>query len=105
LVRQALDGLRFVARHSVLRASLGCTTTINFFTFIAQALLILYASRTLGLSDAVIGLALGIGAAGGIVGAVVAPRIARVIGIGRTIMVGAVLFPRHRHRGGRQRHT
>jgi Na+/melibiose symporter-like transporter len=93
LVRQALDGIRFVARHSVLRASLGCTTTINFFTFIAQALLILYASRTLGLSDAVIGLALGVGAAGGLVGAVVAPRIARVIGIGRTIMVGAVLFP------------
>ena len=93
LVRQALDGLRFVARHSVLRASLGCTTTINFFTFIAQALLILYASRTLGLSDAVIGLALGVGAVGGIVGAVLAPRIARVIGIGRTIMVGAVLFP------------
>jgi len=93
LVRQALDGLRFVAGHSVLRASLGCTTTINFFTFIAQALLILYASRTLGLSDAVIGLALGIGAAGGLVGAVLAPRVARVIGIGRTIMVGAVLFP------------
>jgi MFS family permease len=93
LVRQALDGIRFVARHSVLRASLGCTTTINFFTFIAQALLILYASRTLGLSDAVIGLALGVGAAGGLIGAVVAPRIARVIGIGRTIMVGAVLFP------------
>ncbi len=93
LVRQALEGMRFVARHSVLRASLGCTTTINFFTFIAQALLILYASRTLGLSDAVIGLALGIGAAGGLIGAVVAPRIARVIGVGRTIMVGAVLFP------------
>jgi MFS family permease len=93
LARQALDGIRFVARHSVLRASLGCTTTINFFTFIAQALLILYASRTLGLSDAVIGLALGVGAAGGLLGAVVAPRIARVIGIGRTIMVGAVLFP------------
>jgi MFS family permease len=93
LVRQALEGMRFVVRHSVLRASLGCTTTINFFTFIAQALLILYASRTLGLSAAVIGLALGIGAAGGLVGAVIAPRIARVIGVGRTIMVGAVLFP------------
>jgi MFS family permease len=93
LVRQAIEGMRFVIRHSVLRASLGCTTTINFFTFIAQALLILYASRTLGLSAAVIGLALGIGAAGGLIGAVVAPRIARVIGVGRTIMVGAVLFP------------
>ena len=93
LVRQALEGMRFVVRHSVLRASLGCTTTINFFTFIAQALLILYASRTLGLSAAVIGLALGIGAAGGLIGAVIAPRIAQVIGVGRTIMVGAVLFP------------
>ncbi len=93
LVRQALDGLRFITRHPVLRASLGCTTTINFFTFIAQALVILYASRSLGLSDAMIGLALGIGACGGLAGAVLAPLVAKILGVGRTIMFGAILFP------------
>src|SRR5205814_1000848 len=54
------EGLRLVLRHPVLRAALGCTTTVNFFTFIANALLILFASRTLGLSAGAIGIALGI---------------------------------------------
>jgi Na+/melibiose symporter-like transporter len=81
LVRQAVDGLRLIARHPVLRASLGCTTTINFFTFIAAALVFLYASRSLGLSGAAIGLALGIGACGGLAGAVLAPLVAKILGV------------------------
>jgi MFS family permease len=93
LTRRALDGLRFIARHPVLRACLGCSTTLNFFTFIANALLILFASRELGLSAGVIGLAVGAGAAGGLLGAVVAPAVGRWIGVGRAIVVGAVLFP------------
>lgn len=93
LVRRAVDGLRFIARHDILRASLGCSTTLNFFTFIANALLVLFASRQLGLSAGVIGLAFGIGAAGGLMGAVLAPVLSRRIGIGRAIVVGAILFP------------
>ena len=58
----------------------------------AGALLVLYASRELGLSAGVIGLALGIGAVGGLVGAVLAPWVAGRIGVGPTILVGAVLF-------------
>jgi len=41
----------------------------------------------------VIGLALGIGAVGGLAGAGLAPRIAGRLGVGPTILVGAVLFP------------
>ena len=93
LLRRALDGLRIVLRHPYLRASLGCATTLNFFTFIAQALLVLFASRTLGLSAGVIGLAFGIGALGGLLGAVVAPRLAHRFGVGPIIVVGAILFP------------
>lgn len=93
LGRRAVDGLRFIARHDILRASLGCSTTLNFFTFIANALLVLFASRQLGLSAGVIGLAFGIGAAGGLMGAVLAPVLSRRIGIGRAIVVGAILFP------------
>ena len=93
LLRRALDGLRIVLRHPYLRASLGCATTLNFFTFIAQALLVLFASRTLGLSAGVIGLAFGIGALGGLLGAVMAPRLASRFGVGPIIVVGAILFP------------
>ncbi|MGL5860387.1 MAG: MFS transporter [Phycicoccus sp.] len=87
------DGLRVVVRHPVLAPSLRCVTTVNFFTFVVGALLVVFASRDLGLSAATIGVALGVGAGGGLVGALVAGRLARVIGTGRTIAVGAVLFP------------
>jgi MFS family permease len=87
------DGLRLVFRHPVLRASLFCTTTINFFTLMANAIVILYASRSLGLSAATIGLTFGIGAMGAVAGASLAPRISRRVGVGRTATIGAVLFP------------
>ncbi|MEU4475504.1 MFS transporter [Micromonospora sp. NPDC023888] len=87
------EGLVLVLRHPVLRAALGCTSTVNFFTFIASALLLLYASRDLNLSAGEIGVALGFGAVGGLAGAALAPRISRAIGLGRTAMIGAVLFP------------
>jgi MFS family permease len=82
----------FVLRHAYLRVSLGFATTVNFFSFVVAAVLVLYASRHLGLSAGVIGLALGIGASGGLLGAVLARRVTRVVGVGRTIMLGGVLF-------------
>jgi MFS family permease len=81
-----------VWHHPYLRASLTCVTTINFFNFVAAALVILFASRHLGLSAGVIGLALGIGATGGALGAVTASRAVKLIGVGRTVMIGVVLF-------------
>ncbi|GAA1253143.1 MFS transporter [Kitasatospora nipponensis] len=93
MLARARQGLAFVVRHPVLRGALGCCTTVNFFTFVAAGLTVLFASRTLGLSAGVIGLALGAGATGGLLGAVLAPRVSRRLGVGRTIALGAVLFP------------
>lgn len=94
LLRRAREGLAFVVRHPVLRASLGCATTVNFFTFVAgSGLLVLFATRSLGLSAGSIGAALGIGATGALLGAVLAPVISRRLGVGRGVVVGAVLFP------------
>jgi len=56
------------------------------------AALILTAEPTLGLTASAIGLAFGVGALGGLIGAILAGRIARLIGTGHTIAVGAVLF-------------
>ncbi len=92
LWRRAREGMGLVLRHPYLRASLACVTTINFFNFVVAALLILFASRELDLSAGAIGLALGIGATGGVLGAVLAGRVTRWLGVGRTICVGAVLF-------------
>lgn len=61
---RAREGLAFVVRHPVLRASLGCATTVNFFTFVSGSVIVLFASRGLGLSAGVIGLAFGVGSTG-----------------------------------------
>ncbi|MFI6550307.1 MFS transporter [Streptomyces prunicolor] len=94
LLRRAREGLTFVIHEPVMRAGLLCTTTVNFFTFLSgTGLLVLFADRALKLSPGAIGLAFGLGATGGLLGAVASPAIARRIGIGRSIVVGAVLFP------------
>ena len=92
LLRRARDGMALVLRDPYLRASLACATTINLFNLMAGALVILFASRELGLTAGVIGLALGIGATGGLVGTALAGPMTRWIGLGRTIAVGAVVF-------------
>jgi MFS family permease len=86
-------GLRFILGHPVIRASLACSTTVNFFMFVAQALVLLFANRSLGLSAGVIGVSMGVGAVGGLLGAVLANRMVEVIGLGRTIVLGAIAYP------------
>ncbi|MFF5719133.1 MFS transporter [Streptomyces buecherae] len=94
LLRRAREGMTYVVRHPVLRAGLGCAATVNFFTFVAgSGLVVLFANRDLELSAGAIGMALGIGSTGALLGAVIAPRVSRRIGVGRSILVGAVLFP------------
>jgi MFS family permease len=92
LWRRAVEGLRFLRHHPYLRATLGCSTVINLFNFVGSAVVILFASRSLGLDPGQIGLGFGIGAVGGLVGAVVASRFARRVGPGVAALVGAVVF-------------
>ena len=93
-IRETLaGGFRFVAQHPVLRATVACTTTLNFFTFVFFALFVLYMTRALGLSAGLVGVVLSAGAVGALAGALVAARIGRRIGIGPAIALGAVLFP------------
>jgi Na+/melibiose symporter-like transporter len=93
LLVRARGGMGYLLRHPYLRASLGCATTVNFFNLMGSALLILFASRNLGLSAGIIGVAFGIGASGGLLGALAAAPLTRWIGAGRLIAIGAVVFP------------
>ena len=86
-------GVGFLLGHPVLRAGVGCTSTINFFNMMFFALFVLYMAEELGLSPATIGIVLGVGAGGALVGALAAPRVGRTIGIGPAIILGAVIFP------------
>jgi Na+/melibiose symporter-like transporter len=93
LLVRAKAGMMYLLRHPYLRISLACATTLNFFTFVANALLILFASRVLGLDAGTIGLAFGVGAVGGLLGAALARPLAERIGAGWLIAISAVLFP------------
>jgi len=86
------DGVRFIARSPLVRPILAATATLNVFTFAISALFVLYATRSLGVSPATLGIVLGAGAIGGVLGSVVTGRIVGRIGVGATFAAGCVLF-------------
>jgi Na+/melibiose symporter-like transporter len=86
------EGLRFVARSPVVRASLIGVGVINFFNLMFSALYMLYAVRALHVSAGLLGLIFGGGAVGGVLGAAVTKRLAARIGSGMAYVTGALLF-------------
>ncbi|MFI6679060.1 MFS transporter [Kribbella sp. NPDC050470] len=93
LLHRARAGMRYLLHHPYLSRSLGCATTVNFFNLISLALLVLFASRNLELSAGTIGLAFGIGASGGLLGALAASPLSRIFGAGRVIAASSIIFP------------
>jgi MFS family permease len=93
VLRSLRDGMRFVLRDELIRSNLACAATVNLFNYVFHAIFILYATRELGVAPGTLGIALGAGAVGGILGALIAPRLERLIGIGRSVVLGSVLFP------------
>jgi MFS family permease len=90
---EVAEGLGFLFGNSILRPALCGTATLNFFNYAFWALFLLYATKELGIKAGTLGLVLGVGAFGGVAGAVVAGRIGRRIGIGPAFILGMVLFP------------
>ena len=81
-------------RSPIMRAALGATATVNLFTFAFSAVFILYVTRELGVSPALLGLVLGAGAIGGLLGAAVTARVARRIGVGPAVRARLRAVPR-----------
>jgi MFS family permease len=90
---QVAQGLRFIFGNTFFRPALAATATLNFFNLAFGALFILYATRELGVRPGTLGLVLGAGAVGGVLGAFVAGRLGRRIGLGPAFIVGQILFP------------
>ncbi len=86
-------GVRYILRSPIMRASLAATATINFFNFVFWALFVLYATRSLHVRPAVLGLVLGAAAVGALLGSVATGPLERRIGIGRTYLAGCIVFP------------
>lgn len=86
-------GGRFIARTPLIRASLLASATLNLFNTAFYALLVLYATKNLGMSAGAVGLALAAGGLGSLLGVVVTGRLSTQIGLGKALVVAFVLTP------------
>lgn len=88
------EGLRYVVRHRVLRATAIASAASNLSFAIASAVTIVFLSRDLGLAPWAIGLIIAGGSIAVMVGAAVTPRLSAAIGSARIIWVSlAVTAP------------
>ncbi|HEV8354193.1 MAG TPA: MFS transporter [bacterium] len=86
MLAEAREGLAVVFGNPLLRSIAGTTGTSNFFAAALFSILILYATRTLGLMAASIGLVFTIGSLGALVGALTGGRLGRALGVGPAII-------------------
>ncbi len=87
LGREIGEGVRFVLGNRLLRSIAMCTGSSNLFNSIGGAVIMVLLARQLDLSPGVIGLLTSVSAVGGLLGSLVARRIAGWLGQGRTIWV------------------
>jgi MFS family permease len=88
--REIGEGLRYVVSHPIIRSIAGCTAWFNLFNSIAGAVLLVYAVRVLGLTPGVIGVVFTLGSVGGIAGALAARPLTDRLGVGRSMLAGAM---------------
>ncbi|RVX42136.1 putative MFS family arabinose efflux permease [Nonomuraea polychroma] len=79
------EGLAFVARTGLLRATALCSAAGNFSFAIASAVTFVFMARMLCLSPTMIGMVLTAGAVAAMAGAAITPRLARRVGSARII--------------------
>ena len=84
-------GLRLTFTHPILRAFALEATTNNLAWQVVEVVLLIYATKVLGLDALAIGAFFTLGAVGSVLGALAAGPIARRLGVGRTITGAMVL--------------
>jgi MFS family permease len=85
------QGLRAVRERPVLIFITSATGVSNFGLAAQQAVLLLFVYRGLHLHPLAAGVALGLGAAGNVAGAALAPRATRMLGSGRALLAATTL--------------
>jgi MFS family permease len=91
LVTDIREGLRFVWHEHRIRAVAFCTATSNLFSAVMGSVVLLLMTRVLGFSGGKIGLVFAVSGLGAVVGAVIAPWLARRFGVGRAIVLPIAL--------------
>jgi MFS family permease len=79
------EGIKVVTSNKLLWTQAGCTGTSNLGANIFFVAFLLYAYRTLGISQGAIGIAFSLGAVGFIVGVLISSAVTKKLGLGKTI--------------------
>jgi MFS family permease len=85
------SGLRIAFAHPVLRPVTAAATLGALGGQMQNAVLVLYLVHVLGFSPWLVGIAVTIAAAAGILGALITPKVTRKLGPGRTFVLGMLL--------------
>lgn len=89
---QIREGVRYVVRHRLLRPLASSTALMNLASGLSQAVILIFAVRSLRMKPGIVGLLLAVSNLGFLGGAFVAGRIARRLGVGPTLIGAAVLI-------------
>jgi MFS family permease len=85
------EGLRWLAAHRVLRATAAMVSVVNLLASGGAAVMVLFAQENLGLDGVGFGLLFSGSAVGGLLGSLVAARVARLVGTAR-VAVGTMVL-------------
>lgn len=85
------EGIEIVFSSKILRGIAGCTATGNLFFGMSFALMMLFMESMLELSAGWIGVIFAVGAFGAVAGAIVSGRVVSFLGLGRTIVLSALV--------------
>ncbi|MFJ2906461.1 MFS transporter [Streptomyces sp. NPDC087212] len=91
VLAEAVEGALFVLKVAPLRAATLSTGTFIFCYNAYTAVFLLYLTKRLGFSAGVVGMVLAVGAAGAMAGALVARPLARLLGLGRVLVVAVLV--------------
>ena len=90
MLREIREGIRVVAGSPILRALAAAHAATHVLWGVFGATYLLFATQEIGLGPAAIGIVVALGGLGSLLGATVAARVARRIGIGRAMILGLV---------------
>ncbi|MFC5804508.1 MFS transporter [Streptomyces formicae] len=93
LGRDIAAGVRYVIGQPTIRTVITALAVLSFGLAIMNTFWAYYLLTKLGASPAAFGVIMGVGGAGSLAGALLAPRIAARIGVGPTIIIGFAVSP------------
>ncbi|MBB4796200.1 Na+/melibiose symporter-like transporter [Streptomyces nodosus] len=85
------DGVRYVVRHRFIAPCVVVATLINFVAGAQMALTPVFLVRTLDTPAAVVGILMASGGLGSLIGAALTPKVSRLLGSARALIVASVV--------------